>query len=144
MSYLCAWFFILLSIICLLSYACGKVIKNIQLWAKVCKILIHPPFLVLSISNNWYQSSVIQKRLNILNKIPMDMEKLKKNLEEALETIDLLIEERDNLKDRYEDAKAYIGELKDKIDDLKKKEPSEKTNNDDIEDLEKENEILKH
>ena len=46
------------------------------------------------------------------------MEQLKKNLEEALEQIDLIIEERDGLKDRYEDAKFYIGKLKDKIDDL--------------------------
>ena len=50
----------------------------------------------------------------------MNMESLKKNLEEALEKIDLLTDERDGLKDRYEDAKAYIGKLKDKIDDLKK------------------------
>ena len=34
--------------------------------------------------------------------------------------------------------------MKDKIDNLKKKEPSEQANNDDIEDLKKENEILKH
>ena len=68
----------------------------------------------------------------------MDMEQLKKNLEEALEQIDQLIEERDNLKDRYEDAKVYIGKLKDKIDDLKAtKVPSKKTSgNDEIEDLE--------
>ena len=71
------------------------------------------------------------------------MEQLKKNLEEALEQIDLLTDERDGLRDRYKDAKAYIGELKDKIDDLKKKEPSERAD-DDIEDLKKENEILKH
>lgn len=69
---------------------------------------------------------------------------MKKNLEEALEQIDLLNNERDGLKDRYKDAKAYIGELKDKIDDLKWKGPSEKTSDDDIEDLKKENEILKH
>ena len=31
-----------------------------------------------------------------------------KNLEESLEQIDLLIEERDTLKDRYEDSKVYI------------------------------------
>ena len=72
------------------------------------------------------------------------MEQLKKNLEEALEQIDLLTNERDGLKDKYKDTKAYIGELKDKIDCLKKKEPSEKTNDDDIEDLKEENEILKH
>ena len=74
----------------------------------------------------------------------MDMEQLKKNLKEGFEKIDLLTNERDGLKDRYKDAKAYIGELKDKIDELKKKEPSEKTNDDDIEDLKKKNEILKH
>ena len=70
----------------------------------------------------------------------MDMELLKKNLEQ----IDLLIDERDGLKDRYEDAKAYIGKLKDKIDDLNQKGPSQQTSDDDIEDLNKENEILKH
>ena len=71
---------------------------------------------------------------------------MKKNLEEALEQIDLLTKEKDNLKDRYEDAKVYISKLKDKIDDLRDiKEPGEKTNsNDDIEDLKKENEILKY
>ena len=73
----------------------------------------------------------------------MDMEHLKKNLEEALEQIDLLIDERDGLKDRYEDAKFYIGKLKDKIDDLKSKTPSEQTSGD-VEDPKKENEILKH
>ena len=72
------------------------------------------------------------------------MEQLKKNLEEALEQIDLLTNERDGLRDRYKDAKAYISELNDMLDDLKQKEPSEKTNDDDIEDLKKENEILKH
>ena len=51
----------------------------------------------------------------------MDMEQLKRNLEEALEKIDLLIEERDNLKDRYEHAKVYIGKLKNKIDYMKSK-----------------------
>ena len=69
------------------------------------------------------------------------MEQLKKNLEEALEQIDLLIDERDGLKDRYKYAKAYIGELKDKIDDLKQKEPSVQTNDDGIEDIKKENQI---
>ena len=72
------------------------------------------------------------------------MEHLKNNLEEALEKIDLLTNERDDLKDRYEDAKAYIGKLKDKIDDLKSKRPSQQTGEDDVEDLKKENEILKH
>ena len=42
----------------------------------------------------------------------MDMEQLKKNLEEAIEKIDFLTYERDDLKDRYEDAKAYIGKLR--------------------------------
>ena len=56
-----------------------------------------------------------------MNKIPIDMEQLKKNLEEALEKIDLLTDERLGLKDKYEDAKAYIGKLKDKIDDMKLK-----------------------
>ena len=55
------------------------------------------------------------------------MEQLKKNLEDALEKIDLPIDERDGSKDSYEDAKAYISKLKDKIDDLKLKEPSEQT-----------------
>ena len=52
---------------------------------------------------------------------------------------------KDNLKDRYEDEKVYIGKLKDKIDDLKAtKAPNEKTSSsDDTEDLKKENEILK-
>ena len=49
------------------------------------------------------------------------MKQLRKNLEEALEKIDLLIDKRDDLKDRYEDAKAYIGKWKDEIDDLKQK-----------------------
>ena len=66
------------------------------------------------------------------------MEQLKKNLEEALEQIDRLTNEKDGLKDRYKDAKAYIGELKDKINDLKQKEPSKKTNEDNIKDLKKE------
>ena len=65
------------------------------------------------------------------------MEQLKKNLEETLEQIDLLIDERGGLKDRYKDVKAYIGELKDKIDDLKQKGSSKKTSDDDIEDLKK-------
>ena len=72
------------------------------------------------------------------------MEQLKKNLEEALEQIDLLTNERDGLKDRYKDAKSYIGELKEKIDDLKQKGPTNQNIDDDIEDLKKENEILKH
>ena len=47
------------------------------------------------------------------------MEQLKKNLEESLEYIDLLTYERDGLKDRYKDVKAYVGELKDKRDNMK-------------------------
>ena len=65
------------------------------------------------------------------------MEQLKKNLKEALEQIDLLTDERDGLKDRYKDAKAYIGELKHKIDDLKQKGPTNQTSDDDIEYLKK-------
>ena len=49
----------------------------------------------------------------------MDMEQLMKNLKEALEQIDLFNEERDKLKDRYQDSKVYIGQLKEKIDHLK-------------------------
>ena len=55
-----------------------------------------------------------KKKSNGLNKNPMDTEQLKKNLEEALEHIDLLSDERDGLKERYRDAKAYIAELKDR------------------------------
>ena len=54
----------------------------------------------------------------------MDMEQLMKNLEEDLEQIDLLTEERDKLKDKYEDSKVYIGQLKEKIDHLKSKPKS--------------------
>ena len=116
---LCVWFYLLFSIVGLLSYASYKVINNIQLWEKVYRILIHPPLSVLSICNNWYQRLITQKKFKSLSKIPKDMEQLKKNLEEALEQIDLLIEERDNLKDRCEDAKFIIAKLKEKIDDLK-------------------------
>ena len=56
----------------------------------------------------------------------MDMKQLKKNLEEALEQIDLLTKERDKLKDRYEDSKVYIGELNEKIENLKSKPESTK------------------
>ena len=38
------------------------------------------------------------------------------NLKEALKQIDLLTKERNNLKERYEDAKDCIGKLKAKID----------------------------
>lgn len=74
------------------------------------------------------------------------MEQLKRDLEEALEQIDLLTKERDNLKDGYEDTKFYIRKLKDEIDDLKSiKEPREQTNsNDEVETLKKENDILRH
>ena len=74
------------------------------------------------------------------------MEQLKKNLEEALQQIDLLTEERDNLKDKYEDAKVYIGKLKDKIDDLEygKESLVQTSVNDEVGDIQKENEILKH
>ena len=65
------------------------------------------------------------------------MEQIKKNLEEALEQIDLLTDERDGLKDIYKVAKAYIGELKDKIDDLQQKGSNNQTSDDDIEDLKK-------
>lgn len=76
----------------------------------------------------------------------MDMEQLKRNLEESLEQIDLLTKERDNLKERYEDEKYYIGKLKDKIDCLKsRKEGRDKTSDSDkVATLKKENEILKH
>ena len=76
---------------------------------KVCKLLIQLPPLVIPISNNWYQSAVTQKRPNSLSMIPMDMEQLIKNLEEALEQIYLLNEEGDKLRERYEDSKVYIG-----------------------------------
>ena len=76
----------------------------------------------------------------------MDMKQLKRNNEEALKQIDLLTEERDNLKDRYEDAKVYIGKLKDKIDHLKSRKESKQqiSDNDEVGVLKKENEILKH
>ena len=63
-------------------------------------------------------------RLNSLSKIPIDMEYLNINLEEALEKIELLIKERDNPKDRYKDAKVFIGKLKDKIYDLNSEKES--------------------
>ena len=64
----------------------------------------------------------------------MDIKELQKNLEEALEQIDLLTKERVTLKDRYKDSKVYIRQLKDEIDDLKSsKEPFVQINvNDDI------------
>ena len=76
MILLCVWLYTFLSIIGLFSYAHDKVINNIQL-CKNIENIDSPPLSVLSISNNWYQSLVIQKRLNNLNKIPMNMEQLK-------------------------------------------------------------------
>ena len=75
---------------------------------KFCRLLIHP-LSIIPVSNNWYQSLVTLKRLNNLSMIPMDMEHLMKNLDEALEQIDLLTEERDKLKDKYKGSKVYIG-----------------------------------
>ena len=49
------------------------------------------------------------------------MEQLMKKLKEDLEEIDLLTQEKDKLKDRYEDSKVYIGQLKEKIEHLKSK-----------------------
>ena len=64
------------------------------------------------------------------------MEYSKKNLEEDLEQIVFLTEERHNLKDRYKDVKVFIDKLKDKINDLEfGKESIVKTS---------ENEILKY
>ena len=65
------------------------------------------------------------------------MEQLKKNLEESLEQIDLLTKERDNLKDRYEDAKFFIGKLKVMIDDLEsgKESITQTSDNDEVGDL---------
>lgn len=51
----------------------------------------------------------------------MEIDQLQKNLEEALEKIDILTIERDTLKDKYENAKHYIEKLKDKMDYLKYK-----------------------
>ncbi|MDF3686225.1 hypothetical protein, partial [Enterobacter hormaechei] len=69
-----------------------------------------------------------------------------KNLEEALEQIYLLTEERDKLKDRYEDSKVYIGQLKEKIEHLKSKPKSTKfeTSDDGYLKLKIEYKILKH
>lgn len=69
----------------------------------------------------------------------MDMEQLKRNLEKSLEQIDLVTEERDNLKDRYEDAKVYIAKLKDRIDDLKSSKESnvQTSDNDEVGNLKK-------
>ena len=66
--------------------------------------------------------------------------------EEAFEQIYLLAEEIDNLKDKYDDVEVYIGKLKDKIDDLKSGKESnvQISDNDEVGNLKKENEILKH
>ena len=74
------------------------------------------------------------------------MEQLMKNLEEALEQIDLLTEERDKLKDRYEDSKVYIGQLKEKIEHLKSNFESteSETSDDDYSKLKMQYKILKH
>ena len=76
----------------------------------------------------------------------MDMQLLMKNLEEELEKIDLLTKERDNLKDRYEDSKLYIGQLKEKIEHLKFKPESieSETSDDDYPKLKIEYKILMH
>ena len=68
------------------------------------------------------------------------------NLEEAHEQIDLLIEERDKLKDKYEDSKVYIGKLKDKIEHLKSKPKSTKSKTSDVNysKLKKKYNILNH
>ena len=76
----------------------------------------------------------------------MDMEQLMKNLGEGLEQINLLIEEKDKLKDKYEDSKVYIGQLKEKIEHLKSNLESieSKTSDDDYSKLKIEYKILKH
>lgn len=81
----------------LITCPCFKIVKDIHSWVKVCGILIHP-LLVFPISNNWSQSSVTQRRPNNLSKITMDMDQLHKKLEEALEELDVITEERENLK----------------------------------------------
>ena len=55
------------------------------------------------------------------------------NLEGALDQIDLLTEERDKMKGRYEDSKVYIGQLKETNEHLKFKPKSteSKTSDDD-------------
>ena len=76
----------------------------------------------------------------------MDMEQLIKNLEEALEQIDLLTKGKDKLKDKYEDTKVYIGQLKEKLEHIKSKHESTKsgTSDDDYSKLKIEYKILKH
>ena len=69
-----------------------------------------------------------------------------KNLEEELEKIDPLNEERDKMKDIYEDSKVYIGQLKEKIEHLKSKPESTEpeTSDDDYSKLHTKCKILKH
>ena len=69
-----------------------------------------------------------------------------KNLEEALEQIDLLTQERDKLNDRYEDSKVYTSQLKEKVKHLKTKPESteSRTRNNDYSKLKIEYKILKH
>ena len=76
----------------------------------------------------------------------MDMEQLMKNLEETLEQIGVLTEERDKLKDRCEDSKVYIAQLKDNIEHLKSRPKSteSETSDDDYSKLKIEYKILKH
>ena len=38
----------------------------------------------------------------------MDMDQLLKNREEALEELDVIIEERESFKNKYKEAKSYI------------------------------------
>ena len=63
-----------------------------------------------------------------------------------MKKIDLLTEERDKLKEKYEDSKVYIGQLKDKIEHLKSKPKSieSKTSDDDYSKMKIEYKILKH
>ena len=72
------------------------------------------------------------------------MKSLKESSKETSCSDDMKIlkDERDNLKDRYEDSKVYIGELKDKIDLLESK--SESKSDDEYTKLKIENNILKH
>ena len=49
MSNICAWLLLLFNITCLLCYVWFKVINNIQLVTKVCRLLIHPP-----LSNSYF------------------------------------------------------------------------------------------
>ena len=55
-------------------------------------------------------------------------------------------EERDKLKDRYEDSKVYIGQLKENVENLKSKPKSTKseTSDDDYSKMKTKYKILKH